>query len=40
MTFTRLAVAALVGVALMGTLMLYLQPGFMVNLADQIWSCF
>lgn len=40
MMFTRLAVSALAGLALLGTLMLYLQPGFMVNLADQIWSCF
>lgn len=40
MTLTRLAVAVVAGLALLGTLMLYLQPGFMVNLADQIWSCF
>lgn len=40
----RLAVKALIGslvsVALLGTLALYNQPGFMVNLADQLWSCF
>ena len=40
MTLTRLAVSALAALALLGTLMLYLQPGFMVNLADQLWSCF
>ncbi|MDP2016786.1 hypothetical protein [Hydrogenophaga sp.] len=25
---------------LLGTLTLYNQPGFLVNLADQLWSCF
>ena len=39
-----LAVKALVwtGVALvlLGTLTLYNRPDFLVNLADQLWSCF
>ena len=39
-----LAVKALVwgGVvlALLGTLALYHRPDFLVNLADQLWSCF
>lgn len=26
--------------ALLGTLALYNRPGFLVNLADQLWSCF
>ncbi|WP_439114984.1 hypothetical protein [Hydrogenophaga sp.] len=29
-----------IGVALLGTLALYNQPGFLLNLADQLWSCF
>lgn len=29
-----------VALALLGTLALYNQPGFLVNLADQLWSCF
>ena len=33
----RIALAAL---ALLGTLMLYQRPDFLVNLADQLWSCF
>lgn len=36
----HLLVAAAVGMALLGTLALYQQPGFMLNLADQLWSCF
>lgn len=40
----RLAVKALIGslvaVALLGTFALYNRPGFLVNLADQLWSCF
>lgn len=28
------------GLALLGTFALYQQPEFLVNLADQIWSCF
>jgi multisubunit Na+/H+ antiporter MnhG subunit len=26
--------------ALLGTLALYNRPDFLVNLADQLWSCF
>ncbi|WP_272907858.1 hypothetical protein [Hydrogenophaga sp. SL48] len=26
--------------ALLGTLSLYNRPDFLVNLADQLWSCF
>jgi hypothetical protein len=40
MTASRLAVWAAIALALLGTLMLYHQPGFLVNLADQLWSCF
>ena len=29
-----------VGLALLGTLALYNRPDFLVNLADQLWSCF
>lgn len=36
----RLVVGAAVGAVLLGTLALYQQPGFMMNLADQLWSCF
>ena len=39
-----LAVKALmwtgVALALLGTLSLYNRPDFLVNLADQLWSCF
>lgn len=39
-----LAVKALlwtgVMLALLGTLALYNRPDFLVNLADQLWSCF
>jgi hypothetical protein len=31
---------AIVALALLGTLMLYQRPDFLVNLADQVWSCF
>jgi hypothetical protein len=36
----RALVWAGVFAALLGTLALYNQPGFLVNLADQLWSCF
>jgi hypothetical protein len=36
----RTLIAAAVGLALLGTLALYQQPGFLVSLADQLWSCF
>lgn len=29
-----------VALALLGTLALYHRPDFLVNLADQLWSCF
>lgn len=29
-----------VALALLGTLTLYQRPDFLVNLADQLWSCF
>ena len=31
---------AAVALALLGTLTLYQRPEFLVNLADQLWSCF
>jgi hypothetical protein len=31
---------AAVAAGLLATLALYNQPGFLVNLADQLWSCF
>jgi hypothetical protein len=31
---------AAVALALLGTLALYNRPDFLVNLADQLWSCF
>lgn len=34
-----IAAAALLAV-LMGVFALYLQPDFMLTLADQIWACF
>lgn len=37
---TRVLVWAAVGAGLLATLALYNQPGFLVNLADQLWSCF
>jgi len=36
----RALVTTAVGLALLGTLALYQRPGFMLNLADQLWSCF
>lgn len=37
---TRLLVWTGVALALLGTLALYSRPEFLVNLADQLWSCF
>lgn len=37
---TRLLVWTGVLLALAGTLALYSRPDFLVNLADQLWSCF
>jgi hypothetical protein len=31
---------SVVCLALLGTLALYNRPDFLVNLADQLWSCF
>jgi hypothetical protein len=31
---------SVVALALLGTLALYQRPDFLVNLADQLWSCF
>ncbi len=36
----RAGITIAAGLALLGTLALYQRPGFMVQLADQIWSCF
>lgn len=36
----RVLVWAGVLLALAGTLALYNRPDFLVNLADQLWSCF
>lgn len=36
----RALIWTLVGLALLGTLALYDRPDFLVNLADQLWSCF
>ena len=37
---TRLLVWTGVALVLLGTLALYNRPDFLVNLADQLWSCF
>lgn len=37
---TKVMLWAIVALALLGTLMLYQRPDFLVNLADQVWSCF
>jgi len=36
----RLALAVLALAALGGVWMLYTRPGFLVQLADQLWACF
>ena len=36
----RTAVWALVAAGLLATFALYQRPDFLVNLADQLWSCF
>lgn len=36
----RALIWTVVGLALLGTLALYNRPDFLVNLADQLWSCF
>ena len=37
---TRLLVYAAAVAALAGVFALYTRPEFLVNLADQLWSCF
>ncbi len=37
---TRLAAYAAVVAALLAVFALYLQPEFMVTLAQQVWACF
>lgn len=36
----RLLAATAAGLVLWGTLTLYRQPDFLVQMADQLWSCF
>ena len=36
----RLAVAALALAVLAGVFVLYTQPDFMVQMANQVWACF
>lgn len=38
--WSKAALWAAVGAALLGTLALYHQPDFLLSLADQLWSCF
>jgi len=38
-TLKRLAAAAAL-LVLLAVFMLYLQPDFMLTLADQVWACF
>ncbi|MEB2348623.1 MAG: hypothetical protein OZ923_08410 [Comamonadaceae bacterium] len=40
MTRARWLLWAAVLLALAGGVLLYLQPGFMVLLAEQVWACF
>lgn len=40
MVRTRWLLWTAVLVALAGGVLLYLQPGFMVLLAEQVWACF
>jgi uncharacterized membrane protein len=37
---SRAAVWAVVVTALLAVFALYTQPGFMVTLANQVWTCF
>jgi hypothetical protein len=37
--WAKVALWAGIAVALLGTLKLYNQPDFLLNLADQLWSC-
>ena len=36
----RLAVAALAVATLAGVFVMYTQPDFMVQMANQVWACF
>lgn len=36
----RALACLLVALVLAGVFMLYVQPGFMVRMADYVWSCF
>ena len=36
----RLATWVLTGAVLLGVFALYLQPSFMVDIANQLWGCF
>lgn len=38
--WAQAALWAGVGAVLLATLSLYNQPDFLLNLADQLWSCF
>lgn len=38
--WAKAALWAGVGAVLLATLSLYNQPDFLLNLADQLWSCF
>lgn len=39
-TLRHIAVAAVCGFVLLGVLSLYMQPQFLLTLADQLWGCF
>ena len=38
--WTRLAWLAAAAAVLVGVFALYVQPGFMVMMIDQLWACF
>lgn len=38
--FMRLALAGLAMVALAAVFVMYTQPDFMVQMANQVWACF
>lgn len=40
MTTARLLAWIAALLLLVGALLMYLQPGFMVMLAEQVWACF
>ena len=40
MTTARILLWLALALVLAGAVMLYLQPGFMVLLAEQVWACF